>query len=472
MKNFAVPSAGRTGGLLFLAAIILPLMASLTSAQPKYRTFNQIDLSSKKAKEGKSTGSVVAFTFRNDSLSIPVGSLHVRFNSEIRSISDSGGFTTIQPDHHNKVIDLTGRTVAPGDSVVIRATFEKKGPGTHANFWWWDTNGVRAGTKRGELASFQDDRIVIQPNGGNVRDYLYKRVIRRPAGLIVGIPFPTTGGWIQYKEADRKFFPHTDSSRCFDYVMSEHGKRVFSGRLKNPHVKKHNNHLLGELHALKLAIIANDSSVTEPLDSLTTALGDLLYNDGANPSDQFNTLTIRQIVHLADSALTYCANFLSGFYFQLDSSVRRINRAFDGPYVAESFHPLVLAGTHTLADAPFLHPNPSIAPTMRPVQHSFAGADLPDEFALRQNFPNPFNPTTTIEFAISEPSIVTLKVFNVLGQEVVTLIDKEEFESGGSSVEFDASKLTSGVYFYRIDAQGIEETGHHDHAVKRMLLVK
>ncbi len=120
--------------------------------------------------------------------------------------------------------------------------------------------------------------------------------------------------------------------------MHERGKRVFSGRLRNPHVKEHNNHLLGEVHALKLAIVANDSSVTEPLDSLSPPLGDLIYNDGANLGDPFNTLTIREIVHLADSALTYCTNFLSGFYFQLDSSVSRINRAFDGPYIASSFH--------------------------------------------------------------------------------------------------------------------------------------
>ena len=73
----------------------------------------------------------------------------------------------------------------------------------------------------------------------------------------------------------------------------------------------------------------------------------------------------------------------------------------------------------------------------------------PAEFALYQNYPNPFNPQTTIEFAIQEPSQVRLSVYNILGQEVVVIVDEKKSQ-GTHQVTFDAAKLTSGVYFYKL----------------------
>ncbi len=74
---------------------------------------------------------------------------------------------------------------------------------------------------------------------------------------------------------------------------------------------------------------------------------------------------------------------------------------------------------------------------------------LPTEFSLSQNYPNPFNPSTTIKYSILNQSNVTLKVFDVLGRELRTLINKEQ-PQGNYEAEFDASNLTSGIYFYRI----------------------
>lgn len=79
------------------------------------------------------------------------------------------------------------------------------------------------------------------------------------------------------------------------------------------------------------------------------------------------------------------------------------------------------------------------------------GSAVVREFTLEQNHPNPFNPSTTIAFALPSAQDVTVKIFNLLGQEVRTVVN-ERFDAGVHRVNFDASDLVSGVYFYRIDA--------------------
>ncbi|MCU0644381.1 MAG: T9SS type A sorting domain-containing protein, partial [bacterium] len=72
-------------------------------------------------------------------------------------------------------------------------------------------------------------------------------------------------------------------------------------------------------------------------------------------------------------------------------------------------------------------------------------------FELRQNYPNPFNPTTTIEFAIPKSAFVTLNIYNLLGEEIATLV-AEQRTAGIHRVNWDAKGLASGVYLYRLEA--------------------
>jgi hypothetical protein len=89
----------------------------------------------------------------------------------------------------------------------------------------------------------------------------------------------------------------------------------------------------------------------------------------------------------------------------------------------------------------------------------------PEDFILYQNYPNPFNPSTTINFHLNNSGKVTLKIFDTLGKEIQTLID-EYFESGFHSKFYILnSKLSSGVYFYRLSTQDYSET-------KSMVLLK
>ena len=89
---------------------------------------------------------------------------------------------------------------------------------------------------------------------------------------------------------------------------------------------------------------------------------------------------------------------------------------------------------------------------------------LPDIFLLEQNYPNPFNPTTTIKYSIPEMSKVSLILFNLLGEEIITLVNDEK-PSGNYKVNFNAANLSSGVYFYRIQAGSFVET-------RKMILLK
>jgi glycosidase len=91
-------------------------------------------------------------------------------------------------------------------------------------------------------------------------------------------------------------------------------------------------------------------------------------------------------------------------------------------------------------------------------------ADIPATLSLEQNYPNPFNPGTTIRFSLPLAGHVTLKVYDVLGREVASLVD-EYLEAGSHTKYFDASLLSSGLYFYKIDAGTTVQ-------VKRMVLVK
>jgi hypothetical protein len=92
------------------------------------------------------------------------------------------------------------------------------------------------------------------------------------------------------------------------------------------------------------------------------------------------------------------------------------------------------------------------------------GTEVPRHFALDQNFPNPFNPSTTLQYSITTSSHVVLEVFNVLGQSVARLVD-ERLAPGIYRTILDASHMSSGVYLYRLKAGDFVQT-------KRMVLMK
>lgn len=91
-------------------------------------------------------------------------------------------------------------------------------------------------------------------------------------------------------------------------------------------------------------------------------------------------------------------------------------------------------------------------------------SSIPDKYSLSQNYPNPFNPVTAIKYSIPNEGFVSLKIYNVLGSEVATLVN--EFKNAGSyNVSFSAENLSSGVYYYKLKSGTFVET-------KKMILLK
>ena len=91
--------------------------------------------------------------------------------------------------------------------------------------------------------------------------------------------------------------------------------------------------------------------------------------------------------------------------------------------------------------------------------------ETPQGFVLSQNYPNPFNPTTNITYSIEKQGAVSLVVYNLLGNEIARLVDNQIQTAGSHIISFDASSLSSGVYFYKLQTNNTSVT-------KKMLLMK
>jgi len=90
--------------------------------------------------------------------------------------------------------------------------------------------------------------------------------------------------------------------------------------------------------------------------------------------------------------------------------------------------------------------------------------NLPTEYSINQNFPNPFNPSTKIQYGLPEYSLVTIKIFDLLGREVMTLVNEIK-NAGRYEVTFKGENFSSGIYYYRIKAGNYEQ-------IRKMILLK
>lgn len=191
-----------------------------------------------------------------------------------------------------------------------------------------------------------------------------------------------------------------------------------------------------------------------------------------------NISAVDQTVFLVRTEEVLPANWLSELCFDVNCYPPNV----DSVVTTEAFHP----GDTVEVTVHFL-PDPSVAGTGH-VQIQLGTIHNPNErttlnltastepsavddqtnslkeFRLVQNYPNPFNPSTTISFNIAQRSNVSLKVYNITGKEVATLVNGEK-EPGSYRVNFNAEKLSSGIYFYKISAGNFT-------SVRKMILIK
>jgi len=112
----------------------------------------------------------------------------------------------------------------------------------------------------------------------------------------------------------------------------------------------------------------------------------------------------------------------------------------------------------------YLSVNEILSDTLLSVGMNNIYNEIPEKFSLHQNYPNPFNPNTIIPYIVIENHFVSLKVYDILSNEVETLVEEKQ-NPGSYTVEFDGNNLPSGIYFYKIEIDGVNE-------VKKMILSK
>ncbi len=321
------------------------------------------------------------------------------------------------------------------------------------------------------------------PNLHNAGDELFPKGYHQlsspfPTGLVVGIPQgdkkPHTVLHKRYSDVkkslwDRNIHLHTHTERCLDRYDAtlDSIKRQVTGLPAG----KHNNRLFAELLALKLDIAASQ------IGKFPSGLGQLVYYDRSNPSDLFNQQSVNNVATIADSFITCLPVKLQNTPLtpsDVYNVVRRITSAFRGTMDTFSFSAKFSArGVRPLYEVSYLQFDSTAVIPPVPLG-SVDNGYVPTSFSLHQNYPNPFNPTTTIEFDLPEQAFVTLTIYNVLGQQVATLLDHEQMDEGNQMAQFDAGDFASGIYFYRLVAEGFNDNGRTQqyHSVKKMMLIK
>jgi PKD repeat protein len=390
---------------------------------------------------------------------------------------------TLVSDGTNNVIIINFPDSSHGATLLFLNVYT---PDTTVSYRTFTADQLAGDDQKKPVKRARPGKPVLMPNTANVVDELLKQNF----AVVVGMPdeFNDAGKMLPYllpgrqanvfKTLNYKSIKHTGVPHGLDFDVK--GKPIMK-RQKVVLPTKHNNRFLANLLALKINIAASDAGKT-PL-----GFADLIYLD-TQESPWFTgqgTWTVEDIAELADDALTNWAGVPYQKYEDLNTVMELINASFAdslpiGPEDTLSWlggAKLALNGVRPLSSVPiFIGVDELAAP--RTVRYLDEFAAVPDVFTLDQNYPNPFNPTTTIRFTLDEPAFVTLKVFNMVGEELATLAEGEHLDEGMWDYNFDAAALPSGVYMYQLSVQTTAEDDEEGAApkaareVRKMLLLK
>jgi hypothetical protein len=388
---------------------------------------------------------------------------------------------TLVSDGTNNVAIINFPDSSHGASLLFLNTYE---PDTTKAFRTFTADQLGADDQKKPVKRAKKNKPVLLPNTANVVD----EILKQGYAIVVGVPekLNEAGKAMAYllpgkqsnvfKTFNYKSTLHTGTPHGFDFNVK--GKPILK-RQKVMQPTKHNNRFLANLLALKINIAASDAGKTPG------GFGDLIYLDTQN-SPWFTAQadwTVEDIAELADGILTDWQGVPYQEYEEINAVLEILNASFADvmPIGAEDTlswmeGKLVLNGARPLSEVPaFIGIDGINAP--RAVRFLSEFPAEPGMYALEQNYPNPFNPTTTIRFSLEEPSVVSLKIFSMLGEEIQTLVGNEALDEGSWDYDFDASRLSSGIYIYQltVQTQGDPEAGTSPGSyreVRKMLLLK
>ncbi|MBI3195203.1 MAG: T9SS type A sorting domain-containing protein, partial [Ignavibacteriae bacterium] len=317
----------------------------------------------------------------------------------------------------------------------------------------------------------------LTPTFGNARDTAFIRGFPNvsskkdpfyPGGLVLGIAradSPKVYGWIRFTlkgKTVQDFMTQTGTARGFDVI----GTKTFVKELKNPKDTKYNNKLAGGLAALRMNMALSSYHITQE------GFRDLVFNHPSYPSHVFNGKSMYEIGKYVDTMLTYYKLFYTSTPTALYDSAAKwldsINASFSGALGFVTQSPIRLSGVKPLSDVAFLQ-QPTAKTTFS--LDEYQTFQTPQQFELMQNYPNPFNPSTVISYQLSVNSLVTLKVYDMLGREVATFFDNQTMDADEYEITFDGSSLSTGLYLYKLTTTNIED-GTTLTETKRMVLLK
>lgn len=437
----------------------------------KYRTFSSDSLIVKKAVKKNNISSTWCFDFVN-TLGRSVDGLTVKFGTKVDSILDDDTFSASTTDSKGKTWKFSGATIADGETVRVCGVGGKRG--MKANSWWWTNSDSIIKPKQKKILPTEITFLLPMPNAANFTADVFAEGFspfnptENPA-LVVGVErtdSTRTYGWVAmrksadlYKSLLDKTGKHTDGPTGFEFLKT----KSFTRLQRSLPPAKHNNKLFAEAAALKVNIAASGYEKTP------AGFGELIYEMNNNV---FSGMPITAIASRVDTLLTHWQGVSQAEYDTAYATLRRINRAFEGPIDTMSFGDgLALTGVTSVAQVSFLRPDPFTEPRIVPALHRNVEY-VPEVFTLHQNYPNPFNPSTIISFDLPDQAYVSLKVFNMLGQEVASLLDNELLDDGLQEYEFVSNGLASGVYFYRVIARTTIFSEEEDEPATEQTIVK
>ncbi len=443
-----------------------------------FRTFTPESLVTRRYERKVTVATGWQATFRNTTGAI-ASTLEIQFKGDV-TLTGFAPFPDAAPRGDNRTWVVWGQKLLSGDSVTVHGI----GPADRTQILQWRFG---EGAYQSGFIPENQDFLLPMPNSANFRLETFEYGGFAPGapttdelgGLVAAKSFlrfvngswrvdrdsTDVHGWVRLRRQSdvlrsfqrNKNSPlHTGTPRGF--CVLDNGK-PFLRQILSLSPYKMDNHLFAQLTALKLNVAASALGITP------VGFGELLYEDDGHPLDN---MMLRDLGKICDSLLTYCNGRDPAEYRMMDSVLTKVNLAFLGAIDTVSFaDSLVLTGVRPLSEVAYLRQNAGVTALRLPRVYQpemsdegesefDAESEIPELIASAHNYPNPFNPQTEIQFELMEPAFVTVKVYDILGREVATMLDRELTFETVNEVAFEGSLLSSGTYFYRVVAEGFE----------------